>query len=210
MLDITTAEFIGRGLHRECYRHPHNPNLCLKITYSGDSQESERESKYYNFLERRNIDWRLLPRCHGQVQTNRGQALVFDIIRDYDGEVSKPLDHYLGDKALFSRYRASLGKALEGLKTYLLEQRIVTMTIKPKNILLKRLNETECALYIVDNIGNSDLIPICNYVSALAVRKVLRKWRRFTADLLKQFPETVAELSASVFRSPDPGLGAER
>ena len=39
-------------------------------------------------------------------------------------------------------------------------------------------------LYVIDNIGNPDYIPSCNYSSFLARRKILRKWARFEQRFL--------------------------
>jgi hypothetical protein len=38
-------------------------------------------------------------------------------------------------------------------------------------------------------IGNSDFIPICNYVDFMAVRKIRRKWKRFEHSLVKDYSQ---------------------
>ena len=77
----------------------------------------------------------------------------------------------------------NFSQALLGLKQYLLKWKIVTISLKPQNIVYKKTNESEGFLVIIDNIGNSDFIPICNYIDWMATRKIHRKWQRFE-DLL--------------------------
>ena len=76
-----------------------------------------------------------------------------------------------------------LYQALLVLKQYLLQWKIVTITLKPQNIVFKKTNESEGFLVVIDNIGNSDFIPICNYVGWMATRKIHRKWQRFEDSL---------------------------
>lgn len=188
MIDLTGALLIGKGLHRECYRHPENPALCIKVVYNGNQDETRREQGYYRLLKKRRIDWRLLPRYHGTVETNRGTGAVFDLIQDFDGNSAKSLEFYLESEERTEKHQSILAQALAELRYYLLEQCIVTMTLKPKNIVYRRLSNRSGELVIVDNIGNSDFIPISSYVPAFARRKIQRKWARFESYLLKLFP----------------------
>jgi hypothetical protein len=81
--------------------------------------------------------------------------------------------------------------ALPALRAYLLRDRVVTMTLKSKNILLQMTTGKSGRLVIVDNVGNSDFIPLSNYIGLLARAKIRRKWRRFEADLLTQNPDNM-------------------
>ncbi len=186
MLEIDPDTLIGRGLHRECYIHPDNRERCVKIVVAGDSNENLREARYYGLLARRGISWEMLTRFHGLVETNLGEGAVFDLVRDYDGDVSKTLAHYLGSEELTTANSKPLSSALAGLRVYLLENRVVTMTLKTKNILLQKTAENDAKLVIVDNVGNSDFIPISNYSAVLARLKIERKWRRFEQSMRAQ------------------------
>lgn len=189
MINLDGALLIGKGLHRKCFQHPQNPSLCIKIVYNGNMDESRREQAYYRRLQRRGIDWQLLPRYHGEVNTDRGVGAVFDLIRDEDGGIAKTLEFYLGCEKLTAKYRTGLVEALRKLRDYLLKNWVVTMTLKPKNIVYRRSKEGGGDLVVIDNIGNSDFIPVCNYLPAFARRKIRRKWVRFESYLLKLFPE---------------------
>lgn len=176
-LDPTTK--FGKGLHREVFVHPENENLCIKVVTYGNQQETKREQAYYRQLQKRNIAWDLLPKFHGNVDTNLGPGAVFDVIRDPNGKVSKTLEHYLADAEFVENNRQDIQTALKNLKQYLLQYHIMSMAIKPKNVLYQLADNGPGNLFIIDNIGNSDFIPICNYVHFLADQKISRRWDRF-------------------------------
>jgi hypothetical protein len=183
MLTLESSALIGRGLRRECYFHPEDENKCIKLVVSGDHKETRREQSYYRLLEKRNISWRMLARFYGNVDTNLGEGAVFDLIRDYNGKISKTLGHYLSAVSETNRNDLNLDHALPRLKQYLLKWKIVTMALKPQNIVYKMTHESKGSLVVIDNIGNSDFIPMCNYLDWMAIRKIRRKWQRFE-DLL--------------------------
>ena len=187
MLTLESSSLIGRGLRRECYIHPKDGNKCIKVVIAGDDKETIREQSYYLLLEKRNISWKMLPKFYGNIETNRGKGAVFDLIRDYQGEISKTLEQYFStDNETRLNYQ-DLSQALLALRKYLLQWKIVTISLKPQNIVYKKLNESEGILVVIDNIGNSDFIPICNFVDWMAIRKINRKWQRFEDSMAKDY-----------------------
>ncbi len=189
MIELSDSDMIGKGLHRECFAHPDHPGRCIKIIVNGDSDENTREAKYLRFLESQGGALDMLTRYHGRIETNRGEGAVFDLVRDFDGGVSKTLAHYLENPELTARYTDALRAGLSDLLSYLLANRVITMTIKPKNILFQRSGEHSGKLVVVDNIGNSDFIPLANYIPAIARAKIKRKWTRFVDSLLKLYSD---------------------
>jgi len=189
MVQIEKTNFIGKGFHRECYRHPDDETLCIKIVVAGNAQESDREKRYYRHLEKRGVSWEMLPRYHGVVQTDQGPGSVFDLISDADGTVSQTLRHILSSAEKTAAIADDLEKSLAELKSYLLNQCVITMTLKSKNILCQTNGSGKLRLIIVDNIGNSDFIPICNYSKFLARKKILRTWKRFEQRMKGRYPE---------------------
>jgi hypothetical protein len=187
MLELDPHALVGKGLHRECFVHPEDPSRCIKIVVAGTGNENRREQAYYNALARRGVSLDMLPRFHGMVPTSLGEGAVFDLVRDYDNRISLTLGHYLESEKLTSAHAVALRRALQALKDYLLEQRIITMTLKPKNILFQLLTAETGKLVIVDNIGNSDFFPIANYSRRLARWKIQRKWRRFLHNMRKDY-----------------------
>jgi PhoP regulatory network protein YrbL len=183
MITLNSDTKFGKGLHRECFVHPDDDQLCIKVVTYGNQQETKREQNYYKQLQKRNIAWNLLPKFHGNIETSMGPGAVFDLIRDHDGEISKTLEHYLKDAHFTQNHRTQIEAALTELKQYLLKYSVMSMAMKPKNILYQLSESGKGKLFIIDNIGNSDFIPICNYVPYFANKKIVRRWDRFINKL---------------------------
>lgn len=188
MIELGPELLVGRGLHRECYQHPQDPGLCVKVLMSARGQsEASREEHYLTLLRRRGISWSALPRFHGTVETNAGKGWVFDLIRDEDGPVSATLHDYLKDEEKTEAVFSGLKKALPELKETLVGECIVTMNIKAKNIVYCRSTDASGRLVVIDNIGNSDYIPIADYLPFWARLKTRRKWTRFQSRLVHEY-----------------------
>jgi len=188
VINILPSALIETGVYRECYIHPKKDDQCIKIVYrEGGDAETDREQKYYRYLSKRGISWEMLARFHGNIETNLGPGAVFDLIRDYDDNISKTLDTYFKSTDETCVPYTNIFQSLFELKHYLLKYNIITMAFKPKNILYKRLSETTGRCVIVDSLGNSDFIPICTYNKFLGNKKILRKWDRFEKLLLKEY-----------------------
>ncbi len=194
MLNLDKAGLIGKGAHRACYKHPDNKSLCVKIIINGShhSVEIKREKKYYRHLEKRGVSWDMIPRYYGDIETNFGKGSLFDLVTDQDGTVSKDLEYYLASNETTERYYDSLVKALHLLKDYLLQNRIITMDIKPYNILCQKNEAGISRLFLVDNIYNAEFIPISTYSDFFAQRKILRKWQRFEDRILNTYKDNKA------------------
>ncbi len=183
MIELKASNLVGKGLHRECYVHPEDNNLCIKVVVNGGMEETRREQAYYRLLQKKNIAWDQLPKFYGEVETNLGCGAVFDLIRDSDGQVSRTLAHYLNTVQLTELNGQGLQQSLQGLKDYLMTQNIITMTLKPKNIVYQQRDDQNGLCIIVDNIGNSDFVPISSYNRFFGHKKINRKWTRFIAGM---------------------------
>jgi len=158
--------------------------------------EQRREAAAYRLHAKRGNSWRHLARHYGTVETNAGAGTVFELIRDDDGEVSKTLQFYLaarpgdvddgdgdGVNAGVDAGVDALARAMQTLYTGMLDERIITMNLKAKNILWQR--GARSRLVLVDGLGHADYLPVCDYVAPLARWKIRRRWKRFARAALQ-------------------------
>jgi serine/threonine protein kinase len=150
-------------------------------------KEIKRERKYYKHLEKRKISWEMIPRYYGETETNLGRGSLFDLIVDADGLVSKSLHHYLLSLEKTEQFFPGLCKSLKALKEYLYKNRIITMDLDPTNILCQKNDATIVRFFLVDNVYNTEFIPMSNYSKNFARRKITRKWQRFENKLLETY-----------------------
>ena len=187
MIELQGDKMIGKGLHREVYVHPDDDQKCVKVVVLRGEKETKRAQAYYRFLQQKAIRWISLPQFYGNVETNLGSGAIFDLVRDDDGQVSKTMEYYLDNLADHMDKSEHFIAALKRLKKDMLEQNIIAMTIKPKNMVIRQQNgQIDCL--IIDNIGNSDVLPIASHCPYFGHKKVNRKWKRFKELLLKNWP----------------------
>ena len=183
---IDALTYVGSGHHQRVYVHPYDDSKCIKIMrddHKGKSHErkykvtSQRENDYYDFLAGRGISYDHIAEYHGRMWVQHKDqaqlASVFDLIRNDNGKVSKTLD-----LEFHSANSDELAYAMHELYEYLLRYKIIS-GFKMKNIVVQRSRQASPKCILIDNIGNSDFIPICNYVDWLAKRKIRRRWLNF-------------------------------
>lgn len=142
MILLSEQNPLGTGRHRKCYAHPGDAQRCIKIIYNADrsgKKEIRRELKYYAHLSRYLQDWSGIPRYHGTVETDCGTGYVYDVITDFDGKPSVTLTEFVA-QCRNDEDAAVLRQLLKTLKRYIYDNRIVTMTLKPQNILCHRIS----------------------------------------------------------------------
>lgn len=134
-------------------------------------------------MYKRNTDLSLLADCYGEVNTNLGTGLVFELCRDSETTISKSIEYYFRNNREES---ILILDNIELLKKYLIKNLILFTDLTPDNILYK-VNENK--LMVIDGIGNYDFIKISNYFSSLAINKINRKFDRFKLLLFEMYPD---------------------
>ncbi len=159
MILLSKQTPLGAGRHRKCYTHPDNARRCIKVIYNrdhGGDKEIRRELSYYAHLSRYLTDWSAIPRYYGTVETDCGTGYVYDMITDFNGAPSITLTEFAA-QCRYEEDVAVLRRLLKKLKRYLLDNHIVTMSLKPQNILCQRISESEVVPVVCDNLGKVPL-----------------------------------------------------
>lgn len=178
--DSSDPSVVGVGHHRMCYIDPKDNSKCIKIIYNPSKHASEvvrREVSYYKRLQKSLKDWSGIPRYYGEVETNLGTGYVFDRTVDFDGKPSQTMqERYQDLKEPWQR--KEMLALVKKLENYLTRNHVVTMLLKPFNILCHRVSETEIEPVICDNIGTASLIPIelvCPWFARQREKRLIRK-----------------------------------
>jgi len=178
MLNITRKP-IGMGKERMCFVHPEDPRLAIKIPLGQVDKRSEREIRFYRKLEKRGVvDEIHIPRFHGLCETNRGRGIVVDLVRNHDGEISRPLNWYLAQGFPIEEFEPYL----EQLKQSFLSNLIVfnpDMTIG--NILVQKTAAARFHMVAIDGLGEASVLDWPNAFPFLVRRKIRRRWEGFIA-----------------------------
>lgn len=191
MIKLTEDLFIAKGTERACYRHPTDSSRCIKVSHSGINKQQQQEIAYLNFLLKKNkFPCDFLPNFFGSIETNQGEGLVFERIYNEDGSAIESLRIFIKNHG----YSEQLTKALAQLKFSLLKHNIIVRDLNINNVLVKKIG-TDLKLIMIDGIGNSDFIPLANYIDWYAQKKIQRRWARFENKLLQYIQENKFEVS---------------
>jgi len=176
MLQITTDP-IGKGKERVCFVHPDDPQKAIKISIGSISVQSRREIKFYQKLKQRDdAHDPHIPRFYGLCETSLGQGIVVDLIRDQQGEISRPLNWYLAEGYPIEDFEPYLDE----LKNSFLQNLIIfnhDMTIG--NLLFQKVSATSARLVAIDGLGDVVAVDWLDVFPPLLRRKILRRWSRF-------------------------------
>lgn len=213
-----TAPF-GRGTHRECYRHPESPELCIKVMTEDWKKclrrtrahwlvrlcrpkwyfhENLAEFRFYQQVERRvgEAAREFIPKSHEIVMTDHGEGLVVDFISDFDGQVSQTLVDYLWNYGLTAECEEALNYFWVGLE----KLRIFTRG-RPDNVVVQKQADGGIKIIAIDGFGLSQLIPIAAWSSKHAKAR-LKKWQ----DKQQQMISKALELRKSGRRLHQKGV----
>ena len=179
MIELDEPMLIGKGRDRQCYLHPENLSLCIKVSKSGDKQ-SLREKRYFAYLQRQGANFEHLSPYRGSVFTSIGKGFLFDLAKDFDGSNSQNLD-FLMKKHDVSL--AHIGDALNDLQLYLAQQKICVRDLSPRNIGYQRTSERAFKLVIIDGVSNSNWNPLTIRLDFLLKRAQVKAWKSLERKL---------------------------
>ena len=182
-------EPFAKGSKRHCYVHPANSAFCIKVVAQVDDWECHREQltdlKNQAELKRRGGSvFDHFATIEGTVKTDLGVGLVCPLYRDANGRISSTLTDVVRERGL----TRSLSRAVDELKEWLRDQRLLTRDTGPDNTLAIRLNYNDWKLIIIEGWLNQRyhrlirLYP--NFVDYL-IRRQLRKFDRRLYGLIK-------------------------
>ena len=181
MIFLSDNDYIGEGEIRVCYQHPHNKNVCVKVPKQAVSRAyTLKEIIYFKKLNNRRLkhhDYQFYSNFKGEIQTNKGLAQLFDLVRDEDtGNVSKTLEYYLiEDKSLPLEI---LENALKSLKDQMYQHRVFLRDLRARNLCCKKNIDGSVQLVIIDGIGHRDFIPLADTFDYYTRKKIERIFNR--------------------------------
>lgn len=192
MLTLRDELFLGEGTKRKCYAHPDDPTLCIKITSERGLRSVNREIRYLNMLRRRGKPLTQIADFIGKIQTNIGDGEVYQLVRDFDGQVSRSLRHYLSteDDVLIARMVA----AIVELREYLFQSSILFSDLTVDNLLVRNERDGGVKLIVVDGVGDNNQIQILEYFKYFGEKHCRKKWNSFVLKTVDEFPKLVNKL----------------
>lgn len=181
ILNLDKTLYLGKGRERAGYIHPKDNSKMIKIVYSKQENlnQNELEYDYMNYLEKNNIPFSHITKCYGKILTNLGEGYIFDIVRDYDGEISKSFKEIVRNGILSKSLEKEL---IEELKNYIFKNNILFIDIALSNILCQEIKENKYKLILTDGIGGKRpglKSKLYQYSKLFTRYKVIKQWEKF-------------------------------
>jgi hypothetical protein len=189
------SEPIGQGRERACYIHPEDPRLAIKMPHGKVRDQTRRELIFYRKLKKRGIRGiPHLPDFHGLCETNLGRGIVVDLIRNYDGEISRPLNWYLEQGVPIEEFKEFLDEMKQSFLHNLI---IFNHDMNIGNLLFQKSSTSTAQLVAIDGLGDVVAFDWLDYLPFLVRRKINRRWKRFIArmDLSPEIRQQRAQMA---------------
>ena len=182
---LELIELVGSGNDRDCWRHPLDGNLCIKVAKPHQKRpQNEIDYHYWLHLQKRKISSVHMPRVHGWVTTDRGPGLVFDLIHEPDGSPSPPLLNAVDSGQLTQEQAIELINEAFG---WLVQSKVILADYGANNLLVRLGADGRRHLVFVDGLGARNFTLhywIRRHLGFKAVRKA-RKYHLKTLRLLE-------------------------
>ena len=171
---------LTHGHHRELYKHPFDNTKCIKIIKKKESKffnQNIEEYEVFNFRK-----YYFTSNLHTIVKTNKGLGFVYDLIYDYNFNISKTLNTFIYEivKKQHNNYQKEFIKNLKNfLNLYINKNKgLVRGILRNCCVKVNDKNYLSYNFIIIDNFINQDFkiyVKYKNIVISYFINKIIRK-----------------------------------
>jgi len=142
---INRKLYLSYGARRNIFIHPNNKNMIIKISKENYIWNNNIEN-FRSYLFMPNLEY--TPKNYGLINTNLGIGVVYSLIRDYDGKISKTAFYYLQK----NKYEKDILDQYKKIKTFFNDNYdlVIENCNKYKNIVVQIVADDEIKIIIVD------------------------------------------------------------
>jgi hypothetical protein len=197
MITLDDNLLVGQGTLRACYLHPQDETLIIKVgrpDRNGGIDANRKEFLSYQKIRQRHEKLEHISHCHGFIETDRGQGLACDCIRDSSGGISQTIwDIVVYDDD------CDIDNILEVARTlcdYLIAHDLFLFDINLKNIVLRKRRDNDYQAYAIDLKGpydNKEFLQLSSRITFLGRKKLKRRTKQLLERIV-QFREQREEL----------------
>lgn len=145
MLEL--KEILDSGWYRDCYLHPNDKNKMLKVQKDGKDELLLVDLQNYKKILALCVEiQKFLPKIENElIQTDKGKALICEIIRDDNSQISQNLEVYIQNHTLSKNLATQIDTFLKLIRKYNIN---LFDIINMKNFLVQIKNGEENLFFI--------------------------------------------------------------
>lgn len=180
--ELKNWPIIGKGTERICLQDPEDSSQCVKLSEKSSAKQTYREIVFFEKLKNKNTQFTHIPEYLGKILTETKVGFKQQVILDEDNRISLNLAEYINQQGEDLDINKLLFAILT-LKNYLVHNRIIPSDLVSTNLLVKQTKEG-ITLYLIDGFGNTEFIPVSDFIPYLMTKKIKRKFKRFLSTKL--------------------------
>ncbi|MFV0573848.1 MAG: YrbL family protein [Vibrio sp.] len=157
MINLSEEHYLAKGNARTCYINPEDSAQCIKVNRIGTDSNSDQNSAEKFYIEKSkkiikdlNSSKSILCGFYGPIETNLGDGLVFELIKDHDGNCSKTLAYFYKNNLLDKKI---IRQIIIDIQQKSIEQNVLIYDANMSNILLKKHQDGSFSPKIIDGFG---------------------------------------------------------
>lgn len=165
-------------------------NIFKKIRPLKYFDENYEDFSFFRKLKKNGLGCNFVPKFYGFVKTNLGYGIVSENILNYNGTQAINLEDFIKN-LLNGTYTADINLKLKSafynLVENMVETNFICKELKDFNIVVRENKNGTYKFYIIDGFGNSEFIPVSNYIKILGTCKIIRQCKRFKKYMEKKY-----------------------
>ncbi len=181
-------KLLGHGGTRECWLHPLNDNLCVKVNLENRKNNSLLY-EIYVYERIKNLLPGLVAAIYPELtETDKGPGLVSDLVRDEDGKISPSFTEYLERGGDMQEILPPLNRIIKRL----IVRDIFFLDLNKGNFAVQTLHGQKTVIMIdiksLNRAGFVGFLHLERIFAPLARNIMFRRIRRLYNDLGLEFP----------------------
>lgn len=150
MLNLNQNLYLSSGEKRDVYFHPEQNDRCIKIEKPAGLRSNAIEAHFFKKYRA----CRALPKFFGMDETSLGKGLVVELVKDFDGSISKSMKDYLAEKQL---HKTECLRFVSDVEKECLANSVLLHDDGLQNILLRKNEDMTFTPILIDGFGPRDL-----------------------------------------------------
>ena len=167
---ISNNHFIGQGIAKIVYEHPTDKNICIKFPNPKKKRSLHDIKREVSYLKKHQNQLNWVAPYIGKTETNLGTGYMYQMVRDYSGEISTPLI----ETSWLERKKDVEQKIIKMYQEALSHHAVIN-DLSSSNIYLQEKKEG-FNIVLIDGFGNNNFIKIADYSKLFLRQKLNRKF----------------------------------
>jgi hypothetical protein len=194
MIIIQEKDLIAVSGPRACYLHPEDSTKVIKIVRKKvllrKNNANWQEWRHYHFLLKKHGKLEFVNECYGFIQTNFGEGLVWQCVRDVDGSISSTITGIMKKPDNYDLI--AVKKELNRFCQFLIQRNIQLFDLNPLNVIIRINADGSYKAVSADIKGryaNREFVPLSTYIPLFSRRTLIRRCKELTdsfTDYLKK------------------------